>query len=289
MRTAESVSIGSVFSKREDGKYTNSARTYQNILKYCLFLKRNQQSENGNNHSFTLWEVTDWLAKNINGSSHISAKARIENRQSTIKIKLRNLVELKLIRISDRRPMKKLEGTTLTYQCTKFGYLLAWIIESFDENCDEDLIQNEIYTLVSDIFTIREYSSASNIFFSKFVKKCNDRKEFKNIIALFRQGVSEGNPITITDLFQYIWRFDFEDVQTRIHFNNLFFETLNELDLETQELILYALKLDIERRMKVVSHDFEKFEQARFMNRQTMTKLPLNASVAIVTGLSILD
>ena len=89
--------------------------------------------------------------------------------------------------------MKRLEGTTLTYQCTKFGYLLAWIIESFDENCDEDLIQNEIYTLVSDIFTIREYSSASNIFFSKFVKKCNDRKEFKNIIALFRQGVSEGN------------------------------------------------------------------------------------------------
>ena len=251
MRTAESVSIGSVFSRREDGKYTNSARTYQNILKYCLFLKQNQQSENGNNHSFTLWEVTDWLAKNINGSSHISAKDRIENRQSTIKKKLRNLVELKLIRISESRPMKK-EGNYFNISVYQIWLFIAWIIESFDENCDEDLIQNEIYTLVSDIFTIREHSSASNIFFSKFVKKCNDRKEFRNIIALFRQGVSEGNLITITDLFQYIWRFDFEDVQTRIHFNNLFFETLNELDLETQKLILYALKLDIERRMKAV-------------------------------------
>ncbi len=79
----------------------------------------------------------------------------------------------------------------------------------------------------------------------------------------------------ITDLFQYIWRFDFEDLQTRIHFNNLFFETLNELDLETQELILHALKLDIERRMKVVSHDFEKFEQARFMIRADYDKVAL--------------
>jgi len=171
--------------------------------------------------------------------------------------------------------MKKLEGTTLTYQCTKFGYLLAWIIESFDENCDEDLIQNEIYTLVSDIFTIREYSSASNIFFSKFVKKCNDRKEFKNIIALFRQGVSEGNLIKLRDLFIYIWRFDFDDVQTRIRFNNIFIETLDELDPGIQNLILHAFKLDIERRMKAVVDNFEKYEQARFMLRADYNKVVL--------------
>ncbi len=287
MRTAESVSIGSVFSKREDGQYTNSARTYQNILEYCLFLRRNQQSENGNNHSFTWWEVTDWLTKNTNSSSHKPTKVRVENRQSTIKKKLQDLIDLDLIRISGNRPVKKGTGTTLEYRCTKFGYLLAWIIESFDENCDEELIQNEIYTLVSDIFTIRKHSSASNIFLSKFVKKCNDRKEFKNIIALFRQGISEGNLLKIKDLFNYIWRLDFEDVHTRIRFNNIFLDTLDESDPENQKLILHALKLDIERRMKVVSHDFEKFEQSRFELGKTITKLPLNAYVAIATGLSI--
>jgi hypothetical protein len=79
----------------------------RNSVHMLIAVKRNQHSENGNNHSFTLWEVTDWLTKNINGSSHISAKVRIENRQGTIKNKLRNLVELKLIRISGRRPMKR--------------------------------------------------------------------------------------------------------------------------------------------------------------------------------------
>ena len=60
------------------------------------------------------------------------------------------------------------------------------------QNCDEILIQDEIYTLVSEIFIIREHSSASNILLSKFIKKCNERKEFRNIIVLFRQCISDG-------------------------------------------------------------------------------------------------
>jgi hypothetical protein len=147
-----------------------------------LISQTEPQSENGHNLSFTLWEVIDWLTKDTSDSSHKSTKDRIENRQSTIKNKLQNLVELELICMSGCRPAKKGTGTTLTYQCTKFGYLVGWLIESFDETYDKDLIQDEIYALVSDIFTIREHSSSSNIFFSKFVRKCNDRQEFSNII-----------------------------------------------------------------------------------------------------------
>ena len=85
MRTAEVVSIGSIFSRREDDQYTNSARTYQRILKYCLVLKQNRQSENSDNQSFTWWEVTDWLTKDTSNSSDKSTKDRIENPQRTIK------------------------------------------------------------------------------------------------------------------------------------------------------------------------------------------------------------
>lgn len=137
------------------------------------------------------------------------------------------------------------------------------------------MIQNEIYTLVSEIFTINEHSSASNIFFSKFVKKCNDANEFRNIVYLFRQAISDSNIIKMTDLFNYIWRLDFEDLNTRIRFNNMFFEILDELDPEKQNLILHALKLDIERRMKAAAVSFEKFEQARFMMRSYYNKVAL--------------
>ena len=123
MRTAELVSIGSVFSRREEGQYTNSASTYQRILKYCLVLKQNRQSENGDNQSFTWWEVTDWLTKDTSKSSDKSTKDRIENLQRTIKKKLQNLVDLELIRISGNRPVTRGTGTTPAYQCTKFGYL----------------------------------------------------------------------------------------------------------------------------------------------------------------------
>lgn len=294
MRIAEVVSIGSIFSRKEDGQYTYSARNYQRILKYCLFLKQTRQSENGDNPSFTLWEVTDWLTKDSSNSSNKSAKDRIENRQSTIKNKLRKLVELELIRVSGNRPVTKGTGTTSEYQCTKFGSLVAWITESFDEKHDEYLIQNEIYALVSDIFTVREYSSSSNIFFSKFVKKCNEANEFRNIIVLFRKGISEDNLFKITDLFNYIWRLDFEDLHTRIRFNKIFFDTLAELDPEVQKQILYALKLDIERRMKAVSGNFEKFEQARFMSRADYNKVALecicvNCDRSIYIGVDLRD
>jgi hypothetical protein len=174
LRTAESVSIGSIFSRREEGQYTISANMYQNILKYSIFLKNNPKPENDNGKSFSYRELADWLTG-------------IENPQRTIKKKLTALRELELIYVSESKPGVKGIGTSLTYQFTKFGYLLAWIIESFDKNYNEELIQNEIFTLVNDIFTIREHSSASNILFSKFVEKCEDRKEFRNIITLFRR------------------------------------------------------------------------------------------------------
>jgi len=274
LRIAESVSIGSIFARREDGQYTMSANMYQNILRYSIFLKNNPKPENDNGKSFSYWQLADWLT----GSSSKSdkrTKDRIENPQRTIKKKLIALRELELVYVSESKPGVKGIGTSLTYQFTKFGYLLAWIIESFDKDYNEELVQNEIFTLVNDIFTIREHSSAPHIFFSKFVKKCEDRKEFRNIITLFRQGISEGNLIKIRDLFNYIWRFDFEDLQTRIRFNNIFIETLSELDSETQELILYAHKLDIERRMKAVVDNFENYEQARFMLRADYNKVVL--------------
>ena len=283
MRTVELVAIRSIFSRREeDGQYTNSARTYQNILRYSLFLKQNPRRENDNGKSFSWWSLIDWLTSNKNNNSEDKGtKNRIENPQKTIKKKLQNLVKLKLIYVSESRPGTKRIGTALIYQYTKLGYLLAWIIESFDENCDQKLVQNEIYALVSDIFTIKEYSSSFNIFLSKFFKKCKERNVFGNIIAMFRRGVCEVNLIKMADLFQYIWSLDFAEVKDRIYFNNLFDETINELEPEIQKLVLYALKLNIERKMKDISYNFERFEKKRFGIRKDYDKVALECLCGI--------
>lgn len=291
MRTAESVSIGSIFSKREDGLYTKSACMYQNIFKYSIYLKNNPKPENDNGKSFSYRMLVDWLTDSTSKADK-STKSRIENPQRTIKKKLTALRELELIYVSESKPGVKGIGMSLTYQFTKFGYFLAWLIESFNVNCDEILIQDDIYAIVSEILTIGEHSSASYVLLSKFIKKCNERKEFRNIIALFRQAISNGNLIRIADLFNYIWRLDFEDLQTRIRFNNLFFEALGELDSETQDLILYALKLDIESRMKAVVGNFEKYEQARFMIKADYNKVALecaciNCDRAIYIGIDL--
>src|SRR5690348_13524393 len=136
--------------------------------------------------------LADWLTESTSKSAKKLTKDRIENPQRTIKKKLKALVKLELIYVSESRPGVKGIGTSLIYQFTKFGYLLAWIIESFDGNYNEDLIQEEILAIVRDIFTINKHSSSSYILFSKFVKKCNEAKEFRNIIAPFRQAISDG-------------------------------------------------------------------------------------------------
>jgi hypothetical protein len=184
LRTLEPVSISSIFARREeDSNYTYSAHIYQNILRYSLVLKRNQQSGN-KNLSFTWWEITDWLTSNNNNKNPANkdTKDRIENLQKTIKIKLRNLVDLQLLYLDGNRPIVKGTGTTPTYQFTEFGYLLGWIIESIDSEISQDKICNEIYDLISIIFMVDENSPSSTVFYSKFFKKCNDRQVFGDIV-----------------------------------------------------------------------------------------------------------
>jgi hypothetical protein len=52
----------------------------------------------------------------------------------------------------------------------------------------------------------------------------------------------------MVDLFRHIFWLDFKDIERRTMFNSLFNETINEIDLETKKLVLYNLKLDIERK-----------------------------------------
>jgi hypothetical protein len=83
--------------------------------------------------------------------------------------------------------------------------------------------------------------------------------------------------MNVRDLFYQILWLNFRDIEQRVCFNNLFDETIIELDHETRKFVLYGLKLDIERRMRELAKDFEGFEKMRFRIRGHYDKIALES------------
>lgn len=267
MRTSEPVAISSIFTRiAKDGSYTYSAYFYQNILRYSLVLKRSHS--NNRALSFTRWEITNWLTASDKDHVNQYIKNRIGRIKKTVNIKLKNLVQLQLLEVAGNKPIAKGSGTTPSYQFTEYGYLLAWIVESFDSNASQEVICNEIYNQLCNISTVDDniFSTSTSIFISNFFKKCKERGAFNNIVILFRETLTmvDRSIVRMEDLVQRVLRLNFKDIERRTFFNNLFDETINELDLQTKKLVLYNLKLDIEKRMKEAVTDFKGFEKMRF-------------------------
>jgi len=270
MRKSEPIAISSIFARKDqDGNYTYSASIYQNILRYSVVLKKDT-SEN-KRLSFTLWEITDWLTANEEGNIDKPNKQRIENKQETIRTKLQNLVQLKLIRIAGHKPMAKGTGTITTYQFTEFGDLFALTTKSFDSKTWQEFhhICDEIYNLFSTIFRIEEDSTSTTIFYSKFFERCKEKQVFEYIVMLLRDTLAHGtkNIPEVEDLFRRVFIFGFKDKELRNYLNRLFDETIDSLDFETKKLVLYSLKLDIESKMRESVKDLDGFEKERYRVR----------------------
>jgi hypothetical protein len=285
MRAKELPRIDSIFRKNKDGNYTASAFLLQHMLKRSVFLNKVQNESNDNDgSSFSLWEIARWVISNDPnlvqkyGPKPPNVEEIIENTQMRFKRKLVHLMDLGLIQKSGTRLQEKGMGTVDVYKYTEYGQLLAFIIEGLDHNGQPRSINNEIFDLLCLIFPLKEDSPASSILYSKFFRKCKDRGVFENITVLFREAVSSDIPfISIIDLFQYVLRFKFNDKERMIYFNNLFDETINELDSKTKELILCSLKLEIEDRMKEQAGYFEGFEKMRFTLRADFRKIALES------------
>jgi hypothetical protein len=199
-----------------------------------------------------------------------------ENIQMRFKRKLNHLMDLDLIEESGTRPQEKGMGTVALYKYTEYGYLLALIIETWCPTTNPKSTENEIFNLLCLIFPIKEDSPASAILYSKFFTKCKDKEVFRKIVILIGKVLTGGSPIaSIIDLFNNVLQFDFEDRESRVYFNNLFDETIDELDSKTKALILYSLKLGFEKSMEERVNHFEGFEKKRFILRADPHKIAL--------------
>jgi hypothetical protein len=283
MRAKELPRIDSIFRKNEDGNYYPDALLYQYILKYSVVLKiQNENKTHNDDNSFTVWELAGWM---IGNEPNLIKKYGVkpkkveeikENIQMRFKRKLNHLMDLYLIEKRGTRSQAKGMGAVALYKYTEYGSLLALIIETWCPSTDQKSTENEIFNLLCLIFPIKEDSPASAVFYSKFFRKCKDKEVFRKIVNLIGKVLSGGAPIvSIIDLFRHVLQLDFEDRESRDYFNNLLDETIDELDAKSRELILYSLKLDIERKMEEQVQYFERFEKMRFKVRADPDKITL--------------
>ena len=123
------ISLGSILEKNAEG-YTNDARLYQDILRFCLQLDLEDK------RNFKHREVANWLLENnqefldfYRGTKAKTKMAsRIENTQQRVKSKLVNLTKMDLIRIAETEQQKG-SGTTNLYKITPFAILLGTLID----------------------------------------------------------------------------------------------------------------------------------------------------------------
>ena len=197
----------------------------------------------------------------------ITISNRIEHTLKRTKDKLKDLINLDLIEITGYAKQERGTGQVRLYSFTKNGYLLAWIIESFDEKKQASAI-TKMYDGLNSIFDLGESSASPDIFYCSFFKKCYERKAFDDIVGLFREILSSDQILSDTrDLLQELVRLEFKDKDKAVFFLNLWNETLEELDMEVKNLFMYQLKLEIEGRMAVQVIGTKFYEETHYSHR----------------------
>jgi hypothetical protein len=291
-----SVAINSIFQK------TSNALLDQDILRFSLVITKDRTPDQIDKDSpnFTHRDLAKWLIKNYSEfialykGRDVKDDYKIENTQRRVKNRLKDLEILGLVKQHGETKQQKGTGETPVYAYTRYGYVLAWIIESFSPEC-RDKANNEIYNWFEIIFRVDEYSPSFTIFYANFFKRCKEKGQFESIVSLFRSILRSTTWLTNPfDLFNEVLFRIFNYPANTDPFHFTLNETLNELDVNTKELFLYYNKLELERRMELLAKHPQGFEDVRFRSRGnphivTVGSYCTLCKVYFALGLDLLD
>jgi RNase P subunit RPR2 len=269
-----SPALNLIFKKDEKGNYTKDARLYQDILRYYVERRKENPDYDG---SFKHRQLAKWLINNnrefINrytqdSSKHTPIGTRIEHTQERTKDKLKDMVNLDLIKIVGQTKVEKGTGTTPLYQYTKVGHLLAWIVVSID-SINQTVADNEIYDLfVNTMFRIKEDSSSYTIFYHSFFKRAKENGFFGDIVNIFRRSLDSGERILSAKmLFRSLIFPRFSDDNKARLFLGIWNLTIKSMDQHTRELLYLHLKRDIEVRMERLVVGIKQYEELQYKYR----------------------
>ena len=141
--------------------------------------------------------------------------------------------------------------------------MLGWIIYSIDfDNSGVDAtayhretINKQIFNLLQQVFKTGEYSSTIDILASNFISKCMQRNLFGNIVSLLKNALNDEEILIddISDLLHNLTTCNFKDQNSKVIFTRLWDETITELEPKVKNLVLYNLKLSLERDIQIMS------------------------------------
>lgn len=266
--------IYSIVEKDESGCYTRWALLYQNILEYSVLHK---------DRFFKDRELANWLlTKNqyyINyyknpSTKTINNKNKVENIREGIKDKLNDLTKIGLLE-TGTAPAEKGFGPVRVSKCTLDGRLLSCIIDSMIST-KRERAYDEAYTIIQTILNIKPQASFE-IFHSVLYKKFKDRGLFGEfVLDRLRHSLESDSEIrNIRQLHASLVIYHTDDQEKgKLHYE-LWKETYFEMSAKSQELILYAIKVDIEQTMMYRCKSPKTYEESRYEYRDVAKVLAL--------------
>lgn len=276
-------SIHMFFEKNtDDVRQIKDARLYQDMLRYARSIN-SDFPENSNRHRFTAWQLTAWLIDNHreyieyyndlstwNTPKHVRIASRLERIEGI----LDKFGELGLIQRLENVKAERGDTTTTSYALTDFGHILAWIVDAKNRGTAEQ----KIYDFMEYHFTDTDPTSR-DIFYSTLYKKFKEKGVYGEfVIDTLRKRIKSNAPIwSMTELFESLLFTGEDSTSNPQLYRDLWKETMSQMPDNVKKLILYDLKLDIERKMFELVKDVKRYERSRYSLREKYDILAMEA------------
>ena len=262
------ITLGKIFAKTKNReRFTEDSLIYQKILKFSIL---------GIDHqSFTRWKMCKWLRDN-----HPSFEKRpVVNLQELVERKIENVIKLQLIHEIGTQAVSKGTGQTPVYAFDSTSYFLAWLIESLSiDQTRRTEAANKIFNIMFLMLELIEPNAATstNMFLKTLVRKFKDNGLFEYLVTRMIELLESDNTVEdVSGLIIQSLIFRGERPEVINNFNQIWKETMDELEPRSKEIFLFRLKLYYENRMRLNAHDVAQFEKARFDARERYDKLIL--------------
>jgi hypothetical protein len=145
------------------------------------------------------------------------------------------------------------EKQTMSFSFTHSGYLLAWIIHSFEEK-KRPASGIQIYKVLE--YNYKDRSSSFDIFALRMTEKYRSLGLFEElVVSTLRDRVNDPK-WHINNMHELIDSLSIPDYRNASQFSNIWLETLNDLEEDQRNVVMQYVKLNvsrmIEKRLKYV-------------------------------------
>ena len=252
-----------IFNQDSSGNIKDTSLYYQYIIRYFLRdVNAYFKVRTVGNEVIKFVPLRTRKNHNVNDSNPSDI---IEDREKTFRKYFDNLVNWKIL-TKRETTIETGPGSTFEYQITRFGNLLALLIETdFNKNKNT---YDSLYSFLESHFNHESYSI--DHFCKAYLKKCKDKDIFEIFIDYLRKNVLYQNKSieNENDLFTFMILQRTPDRRLNRNLWKLWLDSFNELDRQYQDLLLYHLKLAIDRIIAESVANHFLYEETLFKTRE---------------------